>query len=203
MVLTKLVTEMVLTLHRFVLASTQELHEKITELCSRVRDLEDGLKTAHAQNSSEPHALLSDELLRIKAPLQREAPLVNPTTVNQQEEENNPDVIDSFGTLAINAAGHTSYYSQFANSLVRSQLAMLHINALMSFAFKPIVLPAGLTVPYDFCYLVTYTVHFRMRWKTSQSLNAPMTFAISYPPTSFNSVARSPSHQSAAHLLIR
>ena len=141
---------MVLTLYRFVLASTQELHEKITELCSRVRDLEDALKTAHSQNSSEPHPLLSDELLRVKAPLQREAPPINPTTVNQQEEENNPDVIDSFGTLAINVAGHTSYHSQFANSWVRSQLATLPINALMSFVFKPIVLPAGLTVPYVF-----------------------------------------------------
>ncbi|KAI9511531.1 hypothetical protein F5148DRAFT_1274173 [Russula earlei] len=102
--------------NRFVLASTQELHEKITELCARVRDLEDGLRTSHAQSSNDPHPLLAEELLRIKAPLQREAPLRNPTTVHQQEEENNPDVIDSFGTLAINGAGHTSYYSQFANS---------------------------------------------------------------------------------------
>ncbi|KAI0305952.1 hypothetical protein B0F90DRAFT_1623878 [Multifurca ochricompacta] len=102
--------------NRFVLASTQELHEKITELCSRVRDLEDALRTAHDQNSSEPHPLLSEELLRVKAPLQREAPLRNPTTINQQEEENNPDVIDSFGTLAINRSGHTNYYGQFANS---------------------------------------------------------------------------------------
>jgi hypothetical protein len=148
--LTKFMTEMDLTLHRFVLASTQELHEKITELCSRVRDLEDGLKTAHAKTSSEPHPLLSDELLRIKAPLQREAPLRNPTTVNQQEEENNPDVIDSFGTLAINIEGHTSYYGQFANSWVRSQLTTLYINALMSFAFKLTVLPTGMTDLYGF-----------------------------------------------------
>jgi hypothetical protein len=109
--------------YRFVLASTQELHEKITELCSRVRDLEDGLRAEHAQNSSELHPLLSDELLRIKAPLQREAAPRNPTIVHQQEEENNPDVIDSFGTLAINGAGHTSYYSQFANSWVSKRLA--------------------------------------------------------------------------------
>jgi hypothetical protein len=108
-----------LTLHRFVLASTQELHEKITELCSRVRDLEDALRTAHAKSSSESHPLLSDELLRVKAPLQREAPLRNPTIIHQQEEENNPDVIDSFGTLAINGVGHTSYHSGFANSWVR------------------------------------------------------------------------------------
>jgi hypothetical protein len=108
-----------------VLASTQELHEKITELCSRVRDLEDALRTAHAKNSSEPHPLLSDDLMRVKAPLQREAPLRNPTIIHQQEEENNPDVIDSFGTLAINGAGHTIYHSGFANSWVRRQLATL------------------------------------------------------------------------------
>ena len=107
--------------YRFVLASTQELHEKITELCSRVRDLEDALRTSHAQNSSDTHPMLSEELLRVKAPLQREAPPRNQTTINQQEEENNPDVIDSFGTLAINGSGHTSYYSQFANSWVSKQ----------------------------------------------------------------------------------
>jgi hypothetical protein len=55
-------------------------------------------------------------LLRIKAPLQREGPPRSQTIINQQEEENNPDVIDSFGTLAINRSGHTNYYGQFANS---------------------------------------------------------------------------------------
>ncbi len=128
------VTYLVNSTYRFVLASTQELHEKITELCTRVRDLEDALRTTQAQNSNEPHPLLADELLRIKAPLQREAPLRNPTTINQQEEENNPDVIDSFGTLAINGAGHTSYHSQFANSWVSKTLATWYDKALMSFA---------------------------------------------------------------------
>jgi hypothetical protein len=126
-----------------VLASTQELHEKITELCSRIRDLEDGLRTSHNQNSSETHPLLTDELLRIKAPLQREAPPRNPTTINQQEEENNPDVIDSFGTLAINGSGHTSYYGQFANSWVSRQLGIRHSKVLTSLVVNMIVLLAG------------------------------------------------------------
>ena len=137
--------------HRFVLASTQELHEKITELCSRTRDLEDALQTAHAHNSNDSHPLLSEELLKVKAPLQRDAPLRNPTTINQQEEENNPDVIDNFGTLAIDGSGNTSYYSQSANSWVRRQLAVPHdINALTLFAFDSIVLPTGSTSPYNF-----------------------------------------------------
>jgi hypothetical protein len=136
--------------YSFVLASTQELHEKITELCSRARDLEDALKTAHAHNSNESHPLLSEELLKIKAPLERDAPLRNPTTIHQQEEENNPDVIDNFGTLAINGAGNTSYYSQSANSWVRRQLTVLQIKALTLFAFDSIVLPAGPTASYGF-----------------------------------------------------
>jgi hypothetical protein len=137
----------VLTLCRFVLASTQELHEKITELCSRTRDLEDALRTSHSSNSSGAHPLLSEELLAVKAPLQRDAPPRNPTTVHQEEEENNPDVIDSFGTLAISGAGHTSYHSQFANSWVRNQFATQRINALTFSSFDPPVLFAGPTAP--------------------------------------------------------
>jgi hypothetical protein len=129
--------------YRFVLASTQELHEKITELCSRVRDLEDALRTSHAQNSNEPHPMLTDELLRVKAPLQREAPPRHQTTINQQEEENNPDVIDSFGTLAINGAGHTSYYSQFANSWVSKRQGHMICQSTNAVCFNPPVLPAG------------------------------------------------------------
>jgi hypothetical protein len=160
MVFIRFMMEMVLTLPRFVLASTQELHEKITELCSRVRDLEDGLRTSHAKISNDTHPLLSDDLLRVKAPLQREAPLRNPTTIHQQEEENNPDVIDSFGTLAINGAGHTTYHSGFANSWVRKQLATLYINvALTSFAFNFTVLPAGSTAPYGVIFwLLTHPI---------------------------------------------
>ena len=104
--------------NRFVLASTQELHEKITELCSRVRELEDALRVSHNQNSSDEHPLLSEELLRIKAPLQREALPRNPTLTNEQEEASNPDVVDSFGTLRIARRGLTHYYGQFANSWV-------------------------------------------------------------------------------------
>jgi hypothetical protein len=134
-------------IHRFVLASTQELHEKITELCSRVRDLEDALRTSHGKNSTEPHPLLTDELLRIKVPLQRETPTRNLTIINQQEEENNPDLIDAFGTLATNCSGHTNYYGQFANSWVSRPIIFTpHAGILTFLAFDPIVLPTGSTM---------------------------------------------------------
>ena len=98
----------------FVLASTQELHEKIAELAQRVRDLEDALRTAHSQLSSEPHPLLADELLKIKAPLQRDPPASRNTA-----EENGAEVIDAFGSLSISVSGRASYYGSIANSWVR------------------------------------------------------------------------------------
>ena len=104
----------------FVLASTQELHEKISELANRVRDLEDALRNTHTRLSNEPHPLLAEELLRIKAPLQREPPVLrNANSLTAKEEEHNPDVVDAFGTLSLSLSGRAKYYGQTANSWVR------------------------------------------------------------------------------------
>ncbi|KAJ7918735.1 fungal-specific transcription factor domain-containing protein [Mycena leptocephala] len=104
--------------NRFVLASTQELHEKISELANRVRELEDALRSSHSHLSNEQHPLLSDELLRIKAPLQREVPAFrNQATGNViKEEEHNPDVVDAFGSLSISLSGGAKYFGTTANS---------------------------------------------------------------------------------------
>ncbi|KAF5369123.1 hypothetical protein D9615_010426 [Tricholomella constricta] len=51
---------------RFILANTEQLHEKITVLSDRVRDLEDALQVLQSTCSNQPHPLLSPELLRIK-----------------------------------------------------------------------------------------------------------------------------------------
>ncbi|KAG5650570.1 hypothetical protein H0H81_011777 [Sphagnurus paluster] len=104
--------------NRFVLASTEELHEKITELATRVRQLEDALRVCHSQLSTERHPLLSDELLRIKAPLQREPTVRIPAPSNDtaEGEEQNPDVVDAFGTLSIGVSGESKYFGHIANS---------------------------------------------------------------------------------------
>jgi hypothetical protein len=103
---------------RFVLASTQELHEKISELQTRVRELEDALRVSHSHLSADSHPLLADELLKIKAPLQREPPASrSPLNGTHQEEEHNPDVVDAFGSLNINS-GRAKYFGQIANSWV-------------------------------------------------------------------------------------
>ena len=59
----------------------------------RVRSLEDALAVAHKAISGEKHPLLSDELLKIKHPLERE---VNAEPPKQTEEE---DTIDAVGSL--------------------------------------------------------------------------------------------------------
>ncbi|KAJ7281861.1 fungal-specific transcription factor domain-containing protein [Mycena rebaudengoi] len=104
--------------NRFVLASTQELHEKISELANRVRELEDALRTSHSHLSADQHPLLSDELLRIKAPLQREVPAFRnqPPGNAIKEEEHNPDVVDAFGSLSISLSGGAKYFGTIANS---------------------------------------------------------------------------------------
>jgi Mg2+ and Co2+ transporter CorA len=107
-------------LYSFVLASTQELHEKISQLANRVRELEDALRSSHAQQSSDIHPLLTEELLQIKAPLQRELPNKNGALITLKEEESNPDIVDAFGSLSISLSGRTKYYGHIANSYVRS-----------------------------------------------------------------------------------
>ncbi|KAG6889814.1 hypothetical protein C0992_003929 [Termitomyces sp. T32_za158] len=51
---------------RFILANTEQLHEKIGVLSDRVRQLEDALQTLQATHSPHPHPLLTSDLLQIK-----------------------------------------------------------------------------------------------------------------------------------------
>ena len=104
--------------NRFVLASTTELHDKISELCNRVRELEDALRESHQNLSTTSHPLLSDDLLKIKMPLQRDTG--SATGPNGSKDESNPDVVDSFGSLSISHTGKTKYYGHIANSWVSS-----------------------------------------------------------------------------------
>jgi len=60
-----------LRFHRFVLANTEFLHEKINALSSRVRQLEDALEQSHANLSTEPHPFLTAELRALKKPIER------------------------------------------------------------------------------------------------------------------------------------
>ncbi|CCM00385.1 uncharacterized protein FIBRA_02415 [Fibroporia radiculosa] len=99
----------------FVLASTQELHEKITLLSSRIRDLEEGLRSSHSAHSVDQHPLLAEDLLLIKAPIQREG-VAQIAAANAAAQEDGTDMVDSFGSLAISDTGRTSYFGQATSS---------------------------------------------------------------------------------------
>ncbi|EMD39039.1 hypothetical protein CERSUDRAFT_133798 [Gelatoporia subvermispora B] len=111
--------------NRFVLANTEELHDKITQLASRVRQLEDALQAAHGQLSNEPHHLLSEELLQIKRPLEREAP----EDVSKEPDPETAEAIDAVGSLSITESGHTKFFGTTANSWYLLLQVCLHLLA--------------------------------------------------------------------------
>lgn len=97
--------------NRFVLANTEELHDKISVLANRVRQLEDALQEAHATRTSEPHPLLTTELLQLKRPLERE------TSESLREPDiDTSEAIDAVGSLSINESGQTKFFGTTANA---------------------------------------------------------------------------------------
>lgn len=79
----------------FILANTEVLHDKIGILSNRVRQLEDALAEAYSMYNSERHPLLSDDLLQIKRPLERESRNEMPS----QPEAESAEAIDAVGSL--------------------------------------------------------------------------------------------------------
>ena len=83
------------TCHSFILAHTEVPHDKIEVLSNHVRVLEDALAEAHATYSDERHPLLSDKLLQIKRPLEREPR----NEVPSPPEAETAEFIDAVGSL--------------------------------------------------------------------------------------------------------
>nr|GAT42913.1 predicted protein [Mycena chlorophos] len=96
--------------NRFVLANTEILHEKISELSIRIRNLEDGLSESHSRTSIEPHPLLTPELRSIKRPLEREP------AVKTENTESPSEGVEAMGSLSISDGGRSTFYGQAANS---------------------------------------------------------------------------------------
>ncbi|KIY52850.1 hypothetical protein FISHEDRAFT_34165, partial [Fistulina hepatica ATCC 64428] len=99
--------------NRFVLANTESLHDKINELSNRVRHLEDALKESHALHSVDPHPLLSEQLLKIKRPLERERPEDSADAIDKDGTE---DAIDALGSLSISNSGRAAFFGTAANA---------------------------------------------------------------------------------------
>ncbi|CAE6417865.1 unnamed protein product [Rhizoctonia solani] len=105
----------------FVLANTEELHEKIIQLQDRISSLENGLATLQAAHSSQPHPLLREDLLELKAPLGTElAPAQSKRrrteAGNLVEAEQGPEVLDALGTLTIESEGRSVFYGGTAGA---------------------------------------------------------------------------------------
>jgi hypothetical protein len=81
--------------YSFILANTEVLHDKIGVLSSRVRQLEDALAEAYSMYSGERHPLLTDDLLQIKRPLERESRNEMPSVPEAETAE----AIDAVGSL--------------------------------------------------------------------------------------------------------
>ena len=118
--------------YRFVLADTEKLHQKISEMSDRIRQLEDALAIFQSSVSSEPHPLLSRDLMKIKSSIELHAAIEEESKAqnggiirskvdgetSRAGEEEGETVIDAFGTLAIRDDGAATFYGRSAGSEV-------------------------------------------------------------------------------------
>ncbi|KAI0923665.1 hypothetical protein AcW1_006560 [Taiwanofungus camphoratus] len=96
---------------RFILADTEQLHRKISEMSERIRQLEDAIAIFQAGVSNERHPLLRDELLTIKF-----GPEVRRTVDEENTRESLSKSIDALGTLTIGDHGETKYFGRSGGS---------------------------------------------------------------------------------------
>jgi len=82
----------------FILADTQDLHDEVDRLRSRIRELEQALATLQAQTSQEPHPLL-EQGFSIATTLQ---PSTKSRTRETDENDDEDGLIDTFGSLSLN-----------------------------------------------------------------------------------------------------
>ncbi|KZP18363.1 hypothetical protein FIBSPDRAFT_933487 [Athelia psychrophila] len=92
---------------RSFLPDMEYLHRKIFEMGQRILQLEDALAILQSNVSSEPHALLVEQLLSVKS---------TPNRSSVQDKEDLEETLKSFGTLAIGDSGEHTYFGASAGS---------------------------------------------------------------------------------------
>ena len=128
-----------------VLANTEQLHERIEQLCARIRELETGLRTLQASVSSEPHPLLQKPA-GVFQPMIPNPGRTSPTTLpslqteptESDEESEEDNFVDAFGarfdmvffgivshllglgTLTLGRGGESSFFGKTARTEVGS-----------------------------------------------------------------------------------
>ncbi|KAI5123022.1 hypothetical protein M0805_007643 [Coniferiporia weirii] len=135
---------------RFVLANTDKLHSKLLEMSKRIRQLEDALQIAQALMSSEPHPLLFEDLLSIKAGV--DIPSGDEHVKLEENHEEDPEMSAEFGNLTIAEQGEARPAGCPGSEFIAAQTAYKEfdiINALpdeinhaaKAFPFAPVYLP--------------------------------------------------------------
>lgn len=122
----------------FVLADTDRLHNKITEMSARIRQLEDALAVSHATTSSDTHTLLQRDLLRIKSIIDLHSAIEQ---TNENEETTGRDdsrVLDTFGTLALRDDGASTFYGRSAGHEVRTYSGYAYRTLTSTFPEPPL-----------------------------------------------------------------
>ncbi|KIY72318.1 hypothetical protein CYLTODRAFT_440727 [Cylindrobasidium torrendii FP15055 ss-10] len=129
--------------NRLVLANTEQLHARIDQLCSRIRELEDALRALQTTVSANSHELLREDLLQIKSPesslfttlTQKTAQpastspaatsssssggsstTTHPSPASSQSSTADESFVDAFGTLTIGYNGEANFYGKTARS---------------------------------------------------------------------------------------
>ena len=88
-------------------------------MSDRIRQLEDGLAILQSTQSPESHPLLHRDLLKIKSSIELHSAVENEEGFLQaQEEVEESQYIDAFGTLAIRDDGAATFYGRSAGSEV-------------------------------------------------------------------------------------
>lgn len=103
---------------RFVLADTEQLHDKMSRMSDRIRHLEDALAILQSSVSpGEQHPLLSRDLLSVKSSIELYAAAEEDTTAsgNSNVDELSSN-IEAFGTLALRDDGAATFYGPSAGA---------------------------------------------------------------------------------------
>ncbi|KAF8159162.1 fungal-specific transcription factor domain-containing protein [Crassisporium funariophilum] len=99
---------------RFILADTEQLHDKIYEMSNRIRQLEDALAILQSSVSDRRHSLLTDELLKIK--FGSESINAREAESAAEEDTTTQRSIDALGTLTLGSSGEIQYLGRSAGS---------------------------------------------------------------------------------------
>ncbi|TFY69076.1 hypothetical protein EVG20_g3306 [Dentipellis fragilis] len=84
---------------RFILANTEQLHDKIDRLTDRITQLESALESLQSQISAEPHPLLTPALLLVKSPIDLYGDHVQSNFQNNSLDMTSTSISDPFPPL--------------------------------------------------------------------------------------------------------